>query len=104
MLPINLKSRAKCICDKLISNDRVWLSDKQELIIDGDVIPKSNICTEIIEIVTSCPSSGESIQPKRNDISTKSSSPSLSYKDSNLIGLCKIRDFVDFVEISFRFG
>ena len=48
----NMKYKAKCICDKLIQNDSIFLNDKKELIVDGEVIPKSNICTKIIEALT----------------------------------------------------
>ena len=70
LIPNNLKPRAKCICDKLMNNDRIWLNDKQELIIDGDVIRGSNICTKIIEKLTCGSSSREKVkQPTGMDIS-----------------------------------
>ena len=71
ILPNNMKPRAKCICDKFNNTDRVWLNDKQKLIIDGDVISKSNVCTHIKELLTSFPSSGESSQSTQSDVSTK---------------------------------
>ena len=104
MLPINLKSRAKYIRDIFMNNDRFWLNDKQGLIIDGDVISKSNICIKIIELMTSCPSSGESIQPKRNDISTKSTKSRILQRPIKFESLYDNDGDEDFVEISFRFG
>ena len=67
LIPDNMKYKAKCICDKLIQNDSIFLNDKRELIVDGEVIPNSNICTKIIEALTSCPKPGASIQPTRTE-------------------------------------
>ena len=69
ILPINLKPRAKCICDKLMNTGRVWLNDKHEIIPDTELIPESNKCAYILELLTSCQTSGESIRPIHNDIS-----------------------------------
>ena len=67
IIPENLKYKAKCICDKLLQNDSIFLNDKKELIIGGEVIPNSNICTKIIEALTSCSNPGSSIQPTRTE-------------------------------------
>ena len=50
-----------------IQNDSIFLNDKKELIIGGEVIPNSNICTKIIEALTSCSNPGPSIQPTRTE-------------------------------------
>ena len=62
-----MKYKAKCICDTLIRNDSIFLNDQHKLIISGEVIPNSNICTKIIEELMSCPNPGASIQPTQND-------------------------------------
>ena len=67
IIPDNMKYKAKCICDKLIQNDSIFLNDKRELIVGGEVIPNSNMCTKIIEELTSCPNPGASIQPTRTE-------------------------------------
>ena len=67
IIPENLKYRAKCICDQLLKNDSIFFNDKRQLIVGGEVIPNSNICTKIIEALTSCSNSGPSIQPTRNE-------------------------------------
>ena len=67
IIPENLKYKAKCICDQLIKNDSIFLNDKRQLIVGGEVIPNSNICTKIIEALTSCSNPGPSIQPTRNE-------------------------------------
>ena len=67
IIPDNMKYKAKCICDKLIQSDSIFLNDKRELIVGGEVIPNSNICTKIIEELTSCPNPGASIQPTRTE-------------------------------------
>ena len=67
IIPDNMKYKAKCICDKLLQNDSIFLNDKKELIIGGEVIPNSNICTKIIEALTSCSNPGSSIQPTRTE-------------------------------------
>ena len=73
IIPDNMKYKAKCICDKLYQNESIFLNDKKELIVDGELIPNSNICTKIIEALTSCPNPGASIQPTRTETkSTKS--------------------------------
>ena len=72
IIPDNLKYKAKCICDKLMENDSIFLNDKYQLNVHGEIIPNSNICTKIIEVLTSCPNPGASIQPTRNE--TKSTS------------------------------
>ena len=72
IIPNNLKLRARCICDKLMNTDRVWLNDKHELILDGDALPGSSICSYITKLVMNFSSSGESIQSALSDISTKS--------------------------------
>ena len=75
IMPANLKARAKCICDNLINNNRIWLNKKHELIIDGDVVPGSNICTKIIELLAVNPSSGENVMPTTHcNISTMTKS------------------------------
>ena len=67
IIPDNLKYEAKCICDRLIQNDSIFFNDKKELIVGGEVIPNSNICTKMIEELTSYPNPGTSIQPTRNE-------------------------------------
>ena len=67
IIPENLKYKAKCICDQLLKNDSIFFNDKRELIVGGEVIPNSNICTKIIEALTSCSNPGPSIQPTRNE-------------------------------------
>ena len=67
MMPDNLKYRAKSICDKLMGNDFIFLNDKYQIIVHGDIIPNSNICTKIIEELTTCPNPGASIQPTRTE-------------------------------------
>ena len=67
IIPDNMKYKAKCICDKLLQNDSIFLNDKRELIVGGEVIPNSNICTKIIEAVTSYPNPGSIIQPTRTE-------------------------------------
>ena len=49
-----MKAEAKRICDLTRDNDRIWINDKKEVILDGRVIPKSNICTIIIEELMKC--------------------------------------------------
>ena len=49
ILPPSLRAEAKRICDLAREKDRIWINDKKEVILDGRVIPKSNICTLIIE-------------------------------------------------------
>ena len=71
LIPDNLKYKDKCICDKLIQNDSIFLNDKRELIVYGEIIPNSNICTKIIEALTSCPNHGASIQPTRTETKLK---------------------------------
>ena len=71
IIPDNLKYKAKCICDKLIQNDSIFLNDKYQIIVHGEIIPDSNICTTIIEALTSCPNSGASIQPTRPETKLK---------------------------------
>ena len=56
ILPPSLKAEAKRICDLTRDNDRIWINDKKEVILDGRVIPKSNICTLIIEELIKCQS------------------------------------------------
>ena len=67
IIPENLKYKAKCICDKLLQNDSIFLNNKKELIIGGEVLPTSNICTKIIEALTSFSNPGSSIQPTRTE-------------------------------------
>ena len=82
IIPDNLKYKAKCICDKLIENDSIFLNDKRELIVDGEVIPNSNICTKIIEAVTSCPNPGASTQPTRTETKLKTYVPQNETRES----------------------
>ena len=49
ILPPRLRAEANRICDFTKKNDRIWINAKKEVIIDGRVIPKSNICTIITE-------------------------------------------------------
>ena len=67
IIPENMKYKAKCICDKLMENDSIFLNDKHQLIVHGEIKPNSNICTKIIKVLTSCPNPGASIQPTRNE-------------------------------------
>ena len=67
IIPDNLKYKARCICDRLIQNESIFFNDDKELIVGGEVIPNSNICTKIIEELTSYPNPGTSIQPTRNE-------------------------------------
>ena len=55
LLP-SLRAEAERICDLTRKNDRIWINDKKEVILDGRVIPKSNICTLIIEELMKCQS------------------------------------------------
>ena len=54
ILPPSLKAEAKRICDLTRDNDRIWIINKNEVILDGRVIPKSNIYTLIIEELMKC--------------------------------------------------
>ena len=74
MMPDNLEYRAKCICDRLIQNDSIFFNDKREIIVHGEIIPNSNICTKIIEELTSCHSPRASIQPRRTETKLKPTS------------------------------
>ena len=56
ILPPSLRAEAERICDLTRKNDRIWINDKKEVILDGRVIPKSNICTLIIEELMKCQS------------------------------------------------
>ena len=82
IIPDNMKYKAKCICDKLIQNDSIFLNDKRELIVDGEVIPNSNICTKLIEALTSCPNPGASIQPTRTETKLKTHVPRNETRES----------------------
>ena len=82
IIPENMKYEAKCICDKLIQNDSIFLNDKRELIVDGEVIPDSNICTKIIEALASCPNPGASIQPTRTETKLKPHVPRNETRES----------------------
>ena len=82
MLPDNLKNRAKCICDKLMDNDSIFLNDKYQIIVHGDIIPNSNICTKIIEELTTCPNPGSSIQPSRTVTKLKTYVPRNETRES----------------------
>ena len=81
-MPDNLKYRAKCICDKLMGNDSIFLNDKYQLIVDGEIIPNSNICTKIIEVLTSSPNPGASIQPTRTETKLKPHVPRNETRES----------------------
>ena len=50
----SLKAEAKRICDLTRDDDRIWINDKEEVILDGRVVPKSNIFTLIIEELMKC--------------------------------------------------
>ena len=105
MLPDNLKNRAKCICDKLMGNDSIFLNDKYQIIVHGDIIPHSNICTKIIEALTSCPNPGASIQPTRPETKLKPHVPRNGTRESesmkpeksqNIPGITKFKTmFID---------
>ena len=82
MLPDNLKYRAKCICDKLMGNDSIFLNDKYQIIVHGDIIPNSNICTKIIEVLTSSNNPGSSIQPTRTETKLKTYVPQNETRES----------------------
>ena len=82
IIPDNMKYKAKCICDKLIQNDSIFLNDKYQLIVHGEIIPNSNICTKIIEALTSCPNPGESIQPTRTETKLKTHVPRNETRES----------------------
>ena len=56
ILPPRLKAEAKRICNLTKENDGIWINAKKEVIVDGRVIPKSNICTIIIEELMKCQS------------------------------------------------
>ena len=84
MLPDNLKNRAKCICDKLMGNDSIFLNDKYQIIVHGDIIPNSNICTKIIEVLTSSNNPGSSIQPTRTETKLKPTSRKMKREKANL--------------------
>ena len=94
IIPDNMKYKAKCICDKLIQNDSIFLNDKRELIVGGEVIPNSNICTKIIEALTSCPNPRASIQPTRTE--TRESESLKPKKSQNRPGITKFKTmFID---------
>ena len=67
ILPPSLKAEAKQICDITRDNERIWMNDKKEVILDGRVIPKSNICTLIIEKLMKCQSPVNSKQPEKEN-------------------------------------
>ena len=92
IIPDNLKYKAKCICDKLIQNDSIFLNDKRELIVGGEVIPNSNICTKIIEALTSCPNPGASIQPTRTETKLKTHVPRNETRESESMNPKKISE------------
>ena len=56
ILPPCLRAEAARICDLTKENDRIWINDKKEVILDGRVVPKSNLCTLIIEELMKCQS------------------------------------------------
>ena len=82
MMPDNLKYRAKSICDKLMGNDFIFLNDKYQIIVRGEIIANSNICTKIIEALTSCPNPGASIQPTRPETKLKPHVPRNGMRES----------------------
>ena len=82
MMPDNLKYRAKSICDKLMGNDFIFLNDKYQIIVRGEIIPNSNICTKIIEALTSCPNPGACIQPTRPETKLKPHVPRNGTRES----------------------
>ena len=61
------ESRSERICDITRDNERIWINDKKEVILDGRVIPKSNICTLIIEELMKCQSPVNSKQPEKEN-------------------------------------
>ena len=68
-----------------MENDSIFLNDKRESIVGGEVIPNSNICTKIIEALTSCPNPGASIRPTRTETKLKTYVPRNETRESESI-------------------
>ena len=82
IIPDNLKFKAKCICDKLMGNDSIFLNNEYQIIVHGEIIPNSNICTKIIEALASCPNPGAIIQPTRPETKLKPHVPRNGTRES----------------------
>ena len=69
-IPDHLKAKAPCIWDTLKRFGGFFINRHHEFIVDGNKIKGSNIHSLIEDILMCCPTSGESKQSTRNDISS----------------------------------